>query len=268
VLIRPLFSVCVVLFALTPAAASAQAVFHSHQAANLPTAETLPAGAWLFEISHRFNRAISEGSDAFWGLDGPVLNRLGLTYAPTGSLMLQLQRSNLQDNVDLNAKVSLFEGGPESLPVEVAVLGGVAWNTEVAEVEGAEDNESQAYAQLIVNAMLGGRVAVGVVPTYLRNPRIRDVETQNALVVGLNAQAYLTEWASVLAEWIVAEERVGLENDAGTVGVELETRGHYFKLLVTNQARMNPSQHLAGSPTPFEPDDWRLGFNITRLLPF
>lgn len=265
---RSLLSACMALLALTPAPAASQAVFHSHQVANLPTAETLPSGAWLFEISHRFDRAISEGAEAFWGLDGPVLNRLGLTYAPTGSLMLQLQRSNLQDNVDLNAKLSVFEGGSETLPVEVAVLGGVAWNTEVAEVEGAEDNEAQAYAQLVVNAMLGGRVAVGVVPTYLRNPRIRDVETENAFVLGVNGQAYLADWASVLAEWIVSEERAGLENDAVTFGVELETRGHFFKLLVTNQARMNPSQHLAGSPTPFEPDEWRFGFNITRLLPF
>jgi hypothetical protein len=73
---------------------------------------------------------------------------------------------------------------------------------------------------------------------------------------------------SLLAEWIVTEERVGLENDAATVGVELETRGHHFKLLLTNQARMNPTQHLGGTATDFEPDTWRFGFNITRLLPF
>jgi hypothetical protein len=31
---------------------------------------------------------------------------------------------------------------------------------------------------------------------------------------------------------------------------------------------MNPSQYLAGTPTSFEPDAWRFGFNITRVLPF
>jgi hypothetical protein len=116
--------------------------------------------------------------------------------------------------------------------------------------------------------MLGGTVAVGVVPTYLRNPRILDVEAENAFVLGINAQAYLTEALSLLAEWIVSEERPDLENDAATFGLEIETRGHHFKLLVTNQARMNPAQVLAGTPTAFEPDAWRFGFNITRLLPF
>jgi hypothetical protein len=264
---RSILWVGAALVMAVPAQAGAQ-VFHSHQAANLPTAATLAADSWLFEISHRFDTPFSEGADALWGLDGPVRNRLGLTYAPTGSLMLQLQRSNFEDNVDLNAKLKVLEGGLEVFPVEVAVLGGLAWNTEVFETEGAEDNESQAYAQLIVNASLGERVAVGLVPTYLRNPRIRDVDAGNAFVLGINGQAYLTDAISFLAEWIVSEERPGLEHDAGTFGFEIETRGHFFKVLFTNQARMNPSQYLAGTPTSFEPDAWRFGFNITRVLPF
>jgi hypothetical protein len=99
------------LLLAAPLPAAAQAVFHSHQAANLPTAETLAQGSWLFEISHRFDRAFSEGSEAFWGLDGPVYNRLGLVYAPTGSLMLGIHRTNLEDNLELNAKLGLLEGG-------------------------------------------------------------------------------------------------------------------------------------------------------------
>jgi len=265
---RSILWVGAALVMAAPAQVGAQAVFHSHQAANLPTAATLAGASWLFEISHRFDTPFSEGADALWGLDGPVRNRLGLTYAPTGSVMLQLQRSNYEDNVDLNARLKVFEGGSEALPVEVAVLGGIAWNTEVFETAGAEDNESQLYGQLIVNAMLGDRVAVGLVPTYLRNPRILDVDAENAFVLGINGQAYLTDAVSFLVEWIVSEERADFEHDAGTFGLELETRGHFFKLLVTNQARMNPSQVLAGTPTSFEPDEWRFGFNITRLLPF
>jgi hypothetical protein len=31
---------------------------------------------------------------------------------------------------------------------------------------------------------------------------------------------------------------------------------------------MNPTQVLGGTPVDFEPDEWRFGFNLTRLLPF
>ena len=55
-------------------------------------------------------------------------------------------------------------------------------------------------------------------------------------------------------------------HDAGALGIELETGGHFFKIVVTNSIRLNQAQYLAGAFSPFEPGEWRLGFNITRLL--
>ncbi|MDP2956916.1 MAG: DUF5777 family beta-barrel protein [Longimicrobiales bacterium] len=243
-------------------------VFHSTQSANLATAETLRKGEWLFEISHRFLPPLSGGAEALWGLDGPVFNRLGLAYAVSDRTMLSLVRSNLADNLELGAKVRLGEGGRSAIPFMVALNGGVAWNTQLPDEGGLEDNESQAYAQLVANALLGGRFAVGVSPTVLRNPRVGDVEAGNAFALGLAGQLYLSEQVSLLTEWVVAGEREGLEHDAGTFGLELETGGHFFKLVLSNSARMNPTQFLGGTPYPFNADEWRLGFNITRVLLF
>ena len=105
-------------------------VFHSPQSANLPTAETLLQGEWQFEISHRFFPPFADGYDALWGLDGPVNNRLGLAFAFRDRGMVTLQRSNLDDNLDLNVKVRVFEAGRESTPVMVAVVAGngLEWN--------------------------------------------------------------------------------------------------------------------------------------------
>ena len=79
-------------------------------------------------------------------------------------------------------------------------------------------------------------------------------------------QAYLSQHVSVLGEWNVSEERVGQEYDSGTFGVELETGGHFFKLVFSNSVRLNPAQFIAGTPFSFGPDEWRLSFNITRVL--
>ena len=73
---------------------------------------------------------------------------------------------------------------------------------------------------------------------------------------------------SFLTEWIVSEAQAENANDGGTFAVELETRGHFFKIVLTNQTRLNPTQVLGGTPFDFQPDEWRLGFNITRILPF
>jgi hypothetical protein len=246
-------------------------VFHSPQSANLPTAETLRGGEWLFEISHRFLPAVSAGADALWGFDGPVYNRLGLAYAPTDRLLLGVVRSNLDDNLDLNAKFRIAEGGRGATPWMLGVAGGVAFNTEAP--VGADDNESQAYGQAIFNVLLGDRLAVGLVPSVLYNPTIRFVSHEVDFALGLNAQLYLSEQVSFLAEWVATPthpdvDAAGLENDSGSFGIEFETGGHFFKVLLTNQVRMNPAQYLAGSSAPFEADQWRVGFNITRLLHF
>ena len=259
---------------IVPASVEAQRVFHSTQSANLHTAEMLRPGNWLFEISHRFFPPISAGADALWGVDGSAFIRLGLTYQATERLMLGLVRTNLDDNVGLDARVGIGATDVGGARVKLAVAGGVAVNTDVNEVSNPsqgqlrEDNEVQLYGQLLVNALLGESFAVGVAPSYLRNPRLLDVESESTLSLGLHAQGYFSDAVSVFGEWIFSEAIPGQENDSGTFGVQFETRGHFFTLLVTNQTRPNPTQYLGGSPHPFEADELRFGFNITRLLPF
>ncbi len=244
------------------------ALFHSTQAVNLPTAETLSKGEWLFEIAHRFAPRISDAQDALFGLDGPVFLRLGLSYAFSDRGMVRVERSNLQDNYDFNLKLRVLEHASDALPVMVAVSGGLGWNTQVGDRDKTDSRNLQYYGELILNTMLGERVGIGLVPWVLRNPDVEAETASTTAGVGIHGQVYLGEQFSVLGEWNVSESVAGMSHDAGTLGIELETGGHFFKIVVTNSLRLNPSQFLVGAEDPFEPDQWRLGFNITRLLTF
>jgi hypothetical protein len=242
-------------------------VFRSTQSANLPTAQTIRSGNLMFEISHRF-APISGGSDRLWGLDGPVFNRLGLAWAPTDRVMIGVQRSNLDGNLELNAKGRFLEGGGAGFRYQVGAMGGAAWNTSAAETATVESNEAQYYAQVMLNARAGERFALGVVPTFIRNPRIDDPEPENGFAVGLHGQFWVAEGVSLIGEWILTEESDDFPHDPLTFGIDLQTRGHVFKLVASNQMRMNPTQYLAGSRDGYDSDAWRLGFNITRVLSF
>ena len=274
-----------------PVATSAQDVFASTQSATLPTAAPSSAGDFQFEISHRFGH-LSDGAGDLWGLDGFVLNRLGLAYSPHDRLTVGVLRSNSQDNLEFSARFAGLALDAGTGPLEFAAQAGVAWNlqAEAGDNHGghqhatqhdgttgvangaaaaADDNEMQAYAQLIANTMLGDRVALGVVPSLLWNPRIQDHDPATTVSVGVNGQLYLDQRWSLFGEWIFSQAREDQEYDSGSIGVEIRTRGHFFKLLVTNQHQMNSAQSLAGAAEDFmDPDSWRLGFNIQRRLRF
>ena len=288
---RILLRLCVPLVSLiAPVSTSAQNVFASTQSATLPTARALSAGDFLIEISHRFGY-LSGGASDLWGLDGFVLNRLGLAFAPHDHFSVGILRSNSLDNTELNARLTGLAFDAPTGALEFAMQTGVAWNLQVEkdEHEGhqhtpppggtadaaarddelAEENEMQAYAQLIANAMFAGRFAIGAVPTLLWNPRILSHDPETTVSVGVNGQLYLDDRWSLFGEWIFSQTREDQEYDSGSFGVEIRTRGHFFKLLVTNQHQMNPTQTLAGAAEDFlDAGSWRFGFNIQRRLRF
>lgn len=245
-------------------------VFHSTQSANLPTAETVGAGELLFEISHRFVPRISSGADTFWGLDGPVNNRLGLAVGVHDRVMLGITHSNVDRNLDLSLKARLAEGGYDSTPWMLGFAGGIAINPGPDTFDAFDSRSLQYYAQGILDVAVSSEFAIGLVPSVLHNVRTLDTNSETAVGMGVHAQFYVNEAVSFLGEWQFVEENAAVDigRDAGTLGVEFETGGHFFKLMVTNSVRLNPAQFLAGAADSFDPDNWRLGFNITRILAF
>jgi hypothetical protein len=265
---RRILALAVAHWAVAVTSVSGQEIFRSVHSANLPTAEILPQGSWLFEISHRFANPFAEGVDELWGLDGPAVIRFGLAYSLSDRVQLGILRSNFADNTELNVKAALWSGGSEALPIKVAAMGGITWNMDVTVTPTVEDNEMQAYGQILINALIGGRFAIGAVPTLLHNPRLADADSDQKFYLGLNGQLYMTPSMSFLVEWVVGDGLVGTPYDPITFGIEFNTGGHVFKLLATNQVALNPTQVLPGALYEFEPEEWRFGFNITRLLPF
>ncbi len=241
-------------------------VFHSTQSVHLPTAETMQQGELQFEIWHRFLPPISSGVNGLWGLDGPVNVRFGLGYALTDEFVFTLGRSNVQDNVDLQFKYRALEIPSENLPFLIGFQAGVGWNTDVAGRKDSDSRNFQYYGQIIINTIIDRRLAVGLVPSYLNNIDVSSAERENEVSLGLYSHYYASELLGLLAEWHISESNVSAPFNALTLGVQLETGGHFFKVFVTNSASLNPSLFLAGAVSPFDSDDIRLGFNITRLL--
>ena len=243
-------------------------LFHSTHAANLPTAEVMQQGNLEFEVSHRFVPTIADGAKTLWGFDGPANIRLALGYAYSDDGYVTLGRSNVHDNLDLNIKHQLLAYRNDVLPMLLAVRAGAAWNSDVPDRDAGDADNFQYYAQLILNTMYDERFAVGLVPSYVENSHILCPDRQYSFVLGVHAQYYVTDVFNVLVEWAPTISGWRTRHNTVAFGIELETGGHFFKIILTNNDLLNPTQVLAGAADSFNDGDWHIGFNITRLLAF
>ena len=254
-------------------------LFHATQTANFPTTESLQKGDLMYEISHRFLPSIKDGYDELYGLDGPARIRFALGYGITGKLMVTLGRSNNTDNLDLQLKQKLFQIYSEKFPVVVSALGGISWNTEIPpgiNRDRGDGDNFQFYGQLIFNTMLfDKKLGIGLVPSYLQNSFIYAIEKQHTFTLGTYAQYYFNRMWSIWVEYNpiitgyrgrIRLDETGKSHNSLAIGVDIETGGHIFHIMVTNNARLNPSQYLVGADRSASDDLWRLGFGILRYF--
>jgi hypothetical protein len=243
-------------------------LFHSTQGIDLPTAETLQEGNYEFEISHRFVPTTSTGRKYLWGLDGPVNMRLALGYGISDRLVLTLGRSNLYGNVDLWLKYNAIQIPNDILPIVAALRGGIAWNSNAPDRPGSDNKNFQYYGQIIINTLIQKKVGIGIVPSYLDNSYIFSADRQYSFTIGTDVVYYWTPLFHVIAEWNPTITGFRMASNPVSFGIELQTGGHFFKIILTNSTELNPSQFLAGTLQSVSNGNWHIGFNITRLLEF
>ncbi len=243
-------------------------LLHSTHVINFPTTTTLKKGEWEFEISHRFYPTVNSGDNNFWGLDGPVFMRIALAYAFDDKSIIAIGRSNYRDNYDLSIKRQFYEFENVVLPFQIAARVGTAWNTQLNDLDVNDTRNFQYYGQIIINSYYNKFIGIGIVPSYLFNSHPGNINKQSSFTLGSYLQFYFLKFWSVILEWNPTLSGYREGYNTFSAGVEIETGGHFFKIIATNNAYLNTSQVLPGADKSILDGDWRLGFNITRLLTF
>lgn len=243
---------------------------------NLPTTRSLDAGSWLFLISHRFNPKISDGYDAFFGLDGSAIINLSLGYAPTDRLLVALARSNAADDVEISARYNVaHQGGERGWPIGAAFQGAVNWITE--DVGDDVDVERFKFTgQVSLTREIGGRLGLAAVPSILFNPDELEEGENPLIALGLGTRWNFYRNLALVGEWIPILSGYTRTRTFGNInrfdtwggGLEIATGGHVFQIVVTNSVGLATDQYLRGGDLDIRDGDMRLGFNIFRILNF
>jgi hypothetical protein len=245
-------------------------IFKSTQAFNVHTAEVLPKSDLFYDISHRFNGSISDGYSTFFGLDNGATIRMSLGYGITDNLMVSIGRSNREANHDIQFKYKLYQTKSAGLPMIFALNLGTSFNGR-PRIDREDDKlQIQYFGSFLANFELLKGLAIGFSPTYLHNAIAWSDYDTYSFVLGTYLQYYLgddmtsfvIEGMNTLSGW--RGNGSSPFYDTYTIGVEFETGGHFFKLLVSNNTLLNQTQLLAGSPVEFQLKNLVFGFQITR----
>lgn len=240
---------------------------------DLPTTRMLSKNAFLFLISHRFAPEISTGIDGFFGLDGGANILFSFSYAPQDELLVTLARSNVDDDVELQAKYRLFAQTPDGLPFALALA--ATADVETEEDPAAGDRGRLRFAfQLPISHQITNGIGALLVPGVLINPSLERDDESPMITLGVGGQWHFYRFFSLFGEWTpivagyVPSTTFGFANrfDSWTAGIDIALGGHDFQILVGNSVGTTVDQYMRGGNLDIGSGDLRLGFNIYRIL--
>ena len=252
--------------------------FNGWKVVNIPTTRTVESGRWYFLIGHRFLPKIEQGYDAFYGLNGSANIFLNVGYAFTDRFYVNMGRSNVNDNVEMNARYRfLAQSKDDKIPVSAAAQFSVNWISEKRRNKDRLRTETLKYSwQASISRQIREGLSVIVVPGLLFNPNSETASEEPLVTIGLGGKVDVYKTIALVGEWSPMVSGYTLTStfgnynrfDTWAAGMEITVGGHVFHIVVTNSSGLTTDQYMRGGDLDIRKGDLRLGFNIFRILNF
>jgi hypothetical protein len=224
---------------------------------NLPSTLRLPVRGSSFQLTHRFNGNLRQGSFSengsnLFGLDQGAVVGFEYRFGVARHLQTAVYRTGIDKTLQFYGKYDAVRQGA-SIPVSVSA---------VFSVEGA-DNFQERYAPALaaaVSRMVADRLAVYATPVWVHNTAASLDVDRDTFFIGLGGRVRVSSTVYVVGE--VAPRAAGYRPDKPAFGFAVEKRagGHLFQLNVNNGQGTTFAQLARGGFA----DSLYLGFNLAR----
>ena len=288
---KTVFLICTILAALTFAVSAqdidqlleeatggstdyAIATFKSTRIINGHSIERMPAGQLDFRIHHRFGE-LNTGAYNLWGLDQANAH-FSLEYGITDWVMAGVGRGTYEKAFDGFLKFSLLRQsrGDRNMPVTVSYLASTAINSLKWEQEGSLNfwDRVTYVHQLLIARKFNERFSFEINPTFVhRNMVPAELDPNDIWSVGAGTRFKLTKRFSLNAEYYYVvpptrDYRSTKTYDSFSVGVDIETGGHVFTIMLTNSLAMIEKGFIGETTSSWKDGGIHLGFNISRVF--
>ncbi len=252
----------------------ATATFKSTRILNGHSIERMPGGQLDFRISHRFGE-INSGAYNLWGLDQANIH-FSLEYGITDWVMLGIGRGTYEKTFDGFLKFSILRQskGERNMPVSLSYFASSAVNSLKWTGPGSLDfwDRVSYVQQLLVARKLNERFSLEINPTYVhRNMVDTELDPNDVWAIGGGARFKLTRRFSLNAEYYyIIPPRHDFQSvetfNPLSFGVDIETGGHVFTILLTNSLAMIEKGFIGETTGTWKDGGIHLGFNISRVF--
>ncbi len=251
------------------------ATFKSTRILNGHSNELTKEGQLDFRISHRFG-TINEGAYEFFGLDQAHIH-LGLEYGIKDWIMVGIGRGTFEKTIDVFTKFSLLRQstGVRNMPVSVTFMSGIYVNGlhwSDPERENYFRHRLAFAQQLMVTRKFSPGFSLQLTPSYLHSNLVETASDPNDIfALGAGSRLKLGKRVSLNAEYFylfipdVETLSTPIYNPL-SLGIDIETGGHVFQIILTNSVGMTENAFLGHTTGRWLDGDIHIGFNISRVF--
>lgn len=252
------------------------ATFKSTRIINGHSIEKMPPGQLDFRISHRFG-TLNSGAYNLYGIDGPANIHFSLEYGITKWLMVGIGRGTYEKTFDGFTKFSILRqsAGAIEMPFSLSVLTSAALNS----LKWSDPTRTNYFssrlsyvAQLLIARKFNQEFSFQVSPTYVhRNLVLTELDPNDLYAIGAGGRIKLSKRISFNAEYyyVINGNNKYLSQPVYnplSVGVDIETGGHVFQIMLTNSLAMIEKGFIGETTGQWKHGDIHLGFNISRVF--
>ncbi|WP_066633557.1 DUF5777 family beta-barrel protein [Labilibacter marinus] len=243
--------------------------FKTSRVINGHSVEQPAKGEMDFRISHRFGQ-LNTGSYDLWGLDQATIH-FSLEYSPLDYLTIGIGRSSYRKTYDGYAKLAILKQ-QAGMPFFLSYVATTEIVTLKNEIPDYEFKHRVGYVhQLLIARKFSKNFSLQLSPTLVHKNLVPEAGMKNNIMsLGIGARYKLSKRLSVNAETFLTDfgpMPEGIEyHQPISLGIDLETGGHVFQIMVTNSLPMREVGFITETAGDFFKGDIHLGFNISRTF--
>lgn len=253
----------------------ATATFKSTRIINGHSIEQMKKKQLEFRISHRFG-TLNNGAYGLFGLDQSVIH-FSLEYGLKDWLMVGAGRGSFNKTFDTFAKIRLLRqsSGAKSMPVHLSYFTSVELNSMKFQEPTLTNYFSSRLTyvhQLLIARKFNEKFSFQLTPTFIHRNLVKtEIDQNDIFAMGAGARYKLTKRLSLNAEYFYtlnpnAKFLTPRTYNAASVGVDIETGGHVFQIMLTNSQGMREGSFIPQTTGNWLDGDIHLGFNISRVF--